>query len=74
MFLDARLVRREVNAVHLVSRDVAVEPLNLRAHAFQDADGFLGEFPPLGIGQICGSRNLTFDYKFGHWLASELKS
>jgi hypothetical protein len=49
MLLDSGFIRREVHAIHLVACDVTMEPLNPRAHFFQHADGFLGEFPPLGI-------------------------
>ena len=73
MFLDRRLIRRKVNTVHLVTRDIAMEPLNVRAHAFQDADRFLREFPPLRVGQSGRSRNLAFDYKLGHRVAGKRK-
>lgn len=68
VFLDRRLVRGEIDAVHFVPCHVAMEPLNLRTHSPQNADRLLGNFSQLGVGQFAGSRNFTFDDEFrqGH--------
>jgi hypothetical protein len=50
MFLDGGFVRSEIDAVDLVASDVTVEPLDFWAHAFQNVDGFLGDFAQLRIG------------------------
>ena len=50
VFLDGRLVRGEVDTVHLVAGYVAMEPLDLVTHSLQNADRLLGDFPPLGLG------------------------
>ena len=41
VFADDLLVGREIDAVNLVARDVALHPLDLRAELVQDAAGFL---------------------------------
>src|ERR1700733_1968724 len=50
VFLDGRFVRSEIDAVHLVAGDIAVEPLDLGTHSLQDVDRLLGDFAPLGVG------------------------
>ena len=50
VFLDGRLVRSEVDAVHFVAGYVAMEPLNLGTHPLQNVDRLLGDFPQLGVG------------------------
>ena len=49
VFLDGRLVWREIHAVHLVARYVAMEPLDLVTHSPQNADRLSRDFPPLGV-------------------------
>src|SRR5580693_2055727 len=66
VLLDTGLVRSEINAVHFVAGDITVEPLNLRTHSLQHADGLLGKFAQLGVGQLSGSGNFAFDDEFGH--------
>ncbi len=66
MFSDGRLVRGEINAVHLVAGYVAMKPLDRGAHILQNADRLLREFPQLGFGQIPGSRDFAFDDKLRH--------
>jgi hypothetical protein len=65
VFLDRRLVRSKVHAVHLVVGYVAMEPLDSR-HSLQYVDRLLGNLPQLSIGQISGSRDITFDDVFRH--------
>jgi len=50
VFLDGRLVRGEVDTVHLVAGYVAMEPLDLVTHSPQNADRLSRDFPPLGVG------------------------
>ena len=50
VLLDGRLVRGEVDAVHLVAGYVAMEPLDLWTHSLQNVDRLLGDFPQLGVG------------------------
>jgi hypothetical protein len=66
MFLDRGFVRSEVNAIYLVARDVAVEPLDLRTHRSENADRLLGNLAQLSIGQVSGAGDFTFDNEFGH--------
>jgi hypothetical protein len=66
MFLNARLVRCEVDAVHLVAGDVAMEPLDLGTHSLQNVDRLLGDFPQLGVGQIPSSGDFAFNDIFRH--------
>jgi hypothetical protein len=66
MFLNGRLVRGEVDAVHLVAGYVAMEPLDLRTHCLQNVDRLLRDFLQLGVGETSGSRDFAFDDEFGH--------
>jgi hypothetical protein len=45
MFLNGRLVRGEVDAVHLVADYAAMEPLDLRTHCLENIDRLLRDFP-----------------------------
>ena len=65
MFLDGCLVRREVDTVHFVSGDIAVEPLD-PGHSLQYVDRPLRNFPQLSITKISGSRDFPFDDVFRH--------
>ena len=64
--MDGCLVGGEVDAVHLVASNVAMEPLDLGTHSFQNVDRLLGDFPQLGLGEISSSRDFAFDDEFGH--------
>jgi len=66
VFMDGRLVRGEVDAVHLVAGYVTMEPLNLWTHSPQNADRLLRDFPQLCVGQLTSSRNFAFDDELGH--------
>jgi len=50
VLLDRRLVRSEIDAVHLVSGYVAMEPLDLGTHSLQNINRLLGDFPQLSVG------------------------
>jgi len=50
VLLDGRLVRGEIDAVHFVAGYVAMEPLDLGTHCFQNTDRLLRDFPQLGVG------------------------
>ena len=66
VFADGGLIGREVNAVHFISGDVAVQPLNFGAHGFQHADGFLSGFAELRVSEIPCSGDFAFDDEFRH--------
>jgi hypothetical protein len=66
MFLDCGFIRSKVNAIHLVARDVAVKPLDLRTHRSENANRLLGNLAQLSVGQISSTGNFTFDDEFGH--------
>src|ERR1700691_1800273 len=66
VFLNGCLVRSEVDAVHFVAGHVAMQPLDLWTHSLQSVDRPLGDFPPLVVGQICGSRDFAFDDELRH--------
>jgi len=65
MFSDGRLVRSEVNAVHLVAGYVAVEPLD-SGHSLEDIDRLLGKFPQLSVGKTSRTWDFPFDDEFRH--------
>jgi hypothetical protein len=50
VFLNGRFVRREIHAVHFVAGDVAMQPLNLATHFFEDAERFFRYFAQFGVG------------------------
>ncbi len=50
VFMDNCLVGGEVDAIHFVASNVAMEPLDLRTHTFQNVNRLLSDFPQLGIG------------------------
>jgi hypothetical protein len=67
VFLDGRLVRSEIDAVHLVAGYVAMKPLDLAAHSLQNVDrllavggkshGFTPEFGSTGIPHALSSHS-----------------
>src|SRR5258706_12423579 len=61
-----RLVGRDVYAIDLVVGDIAVDPLDLRAHGLQDAAGLLGDALELGLRQLAGAGQVTLDDELGH--------
>src|SRR5882672_7808244 len=60
------LVGRHVHAVDLVSGDVAVDPLDLRAQALQHAARLLGDTAQLLLRQLAGAGDLALDQVLGH--------
>jgi hypothetical protein len=64
VFSHGGLVRSEINAIHLIASYVAMQPLDLGTHGPENANRFLRHFAQLGVGQISGSRDFTFDYEF----------
>ena len=56
-----RLVRRDVDAVDLVARDVALDPLYLRPHLAQHAAGLLRNSLQLLRGQIARAGYFALD-------------
>ena len=66
MLLDGRFVRSQVDAVHLVTCDVAMKPLDPRPHFLQNLHRLLRNFPQLCFGETSGSGNFAFNDKFGH--------
>src|SRR5262245_10070512 len=61
------LIRRNVNAVDLVVGDVALDPLDLRPHAVQDAARFLRDGLQLLHRQFPGSGDVPLDHELGHY-------
>ena len=49
MILDGFFIGRQIHAIHLVFRDIAVQPLNLRADVSQSLQGAQRDFPNLGF-------------------------
>ena len=66
MFAHHRLIGRNVDTVNLVSRDVAVQLLNLRTKIPQDVARLLRNRLQLLRLQIPGSGNFALNDKFGH--------
>jgi hypothetical protein len=66
VLLDCGFVWSEVDAVHFVAGDVAVQPLDLRSHILQDRDRFFRQLTQLRVGEVSSSRDFAFDYEFGH--------
>ena len=66
MLLDGRFVRSQVDAVHLVTCDVAMKPLDPRPHFLQNLHRLLRNFSQLCFGETSGSGNFAFNDKFGH--------
>src|SRR5580658_8999834 len=50
VLLDGRLVRSEIDAVHLVAGYITMEPLDLGTHSLQNVDRRLRDFPQLRVG------------------------
>src|SRR5688572_4749489 len=60
------LIGSDVNAIELVSRDVAVQPLNLRSHALEGVTGFLGNSLQLALRPVPGSLDISLNNVLGH--------
>ncbi len=66
MFANARLVRRNVDAVNLVVRDKGLHPLNLRPQLAQHRAGLLRDPDKLLFRQSPGTRDIAFDDELRH--------
>src|ERR1700730_8375970 len=66
MLPNAVLIRRKINAVHLVLGDIAVQPLNLRSHFFQNFQGMNRQVPDLVFGQRSSTSYFALDNKLRH--------
>ena len=64
--MDRRFVRSQVDAVDPVIRDVAVEPLNLRAQAAQHVERPNRDIADFRLGHLAGARDLALDDELGH--------
>jgi len=64
--MNRRFIGREIDAIDFVARDVTVEPLDSGTHLTENADGLLGHFPELRLGETSSSRNFAFDDELGH--------
>src|SRR3546814_13369106 len=53
----------DLDAVHLVSRDVAVDPLDRRSELVQDAAGLAGDGCQVLLRQVAGARDVALDYE-----------
>src|SRR6185369_11465407 len=58
-----RLVGRLVHAVDAVARHVALDPLDLRAHAAEHAARLLRNGLEVGRGQLAGAWDVSFDHE-----------
>src|SRR5207245_7238652 len=63
---DHLFVRSIVYTIDLVARDVALNPLNLRSQAPQDAAGFLGDALELTGRKLASAGNLAFNDELWH--------
>jgi hypothetical protein len=63
---DTVFVRRQVYTIDFVFRDVAVKPLNLRAHLVQGFQRAERQFANLNLAKGPGSRDLPFDHELRH--------
>src|SRR5947208_2856840 len=68
VFLDCSLVRSEVHAINLVTRHVAVQPLNFRPHSLEHSDRLLRDCTQFAVRQIAGIRYFAFYNKLRHRL------
>ena len=66
MFPDEILVRRNVDAVDLVSGDIAVDPLNLGTEPAEDAAGGFGDGFELVVREFSSAGDFALDDVLGH--------
>src|ERR1700756_4319313 len=67
------LVWSEIHAVDLVACDVALQPLNLRAHASKNGQRFARDLSEFRVRQISGSWDFSFDHKLRHVITSGMR-
>src|SRR5947209_4083791 len=67
---DSLLVRRQVNAINLVFRDITMQPLNLRSHLVQGLQRLERDLPDLRLGERPSARNLAFNHELRHYRTS----
>src|SRR5947209_20499963 len=60
VFLDCSLVRSEVHAINLVTRHVAVQPLNFRPHSLEHSDQLLRHRALFAVCLIAGIAYFAF--------------
>src|SRR3972149_10211341 len=63
---DHRLIGRDIDAIHLVARDVTVHPLYLGAELVQHGARRLRRLPPLLGRETPRARDVPFDDEFRH--------
>src|SRR3954454_18394754 len=66
MLADQVLVRRTVDAIDLVVRDIGMDPLNLRAEVAEDRTGGLRRHLEVLAAELPGAGHLSLDYELGH--------
>src|SRR2546429_6889672 len=66
MFLDRGFVRSEIDAIHLVTRHVAVQPLDLRPHPLENSDRLLRDCAQFAFREIACIRYFAFYHKLWH--------
>src|ERR1700752_1401515 len=66
MFLNQRLVRREIDAVDLVVGDEAVDPLNFWAQLAQGLEGLERGVADFGFGQLRCAGDSALDDELRH--------
>jgi hypothetical protein len=67
VFPNHCFVRSDVHAIDLVSRNIAVEPLNLRSHLVQHAARFLGNGLQFFARQVACPCDFSFNDVFRHF-------
>ena len=66
MFLNGHFIRSQVNAINLVARYIAVQPLNLGPQFLQNLHGSLRSRADFTIRHISDIGYVTLDHKLGH--------
>ena len=70
VFADGSFVGGEIDAVHFVAGDVALQPLDFGAHGFENRHGLARDFLDFGVGEIAESGDFALDDELGHVIGS----
>jgi len=66
MVVDGFLVGRQINAIHLVLCNVAMQPLDMGSHILQGFKRLEGNLPELFFRQRSSTRNVAFNDELRH--------
>lgn len=69
VFLNRRLVRRQIHTVDFVARYVALQPLNFCPHSLKYRHGLSRDFLKFSVRQVPRSRYFSLDHELWHRLA-----